>query len=446
MLRFLPLKNFIPSPPFQYEKMSEDLGAVVDEILNAVGNKASREEVESNLKKFIEYGVPMEQAKQAVVKKYGGGAAGGYNNEKKLGEVEPDDKRLSFIGKIVVVEEREVDVKGEKKKIFRGLIGDETATLPFTAWKDFNLEQGDVVRIKNASAGEWGGQPRLNFSEWTEVEKTDENIELTKRKAQHYHIIDLKPGLSNVEVKAKLMSMEERDVNVGDGSKKVYTGVMGDETGKIRYTSWVDFGIKEGDVVRIEGAYIKSWRGAPQIVFDEKSKVEKLDEAMPVELVASERIPIYKIVEAGGGVDMGIDGVVIEIQDGSGIIYRCPKCNRAIRDGVCVIDGEVEGIPDLRIKAVVDDGTGAVQAIIDRDGTEKLTGKSMKEYEDMAKGGEEAVRKDMEDLLIAHPVHITGNALSDDYGVTVIVQDAYLVTPAIQEEKEKLMAKMEAMK
>ncbi len=456
---------------FNVNKMSEDLGTVVDEIMNAVGSAASKEDVEGNLKKFIEYGVPVEQAKQAVIKKYGG-IGFSSSGEKKLGSVEPNDKRLGLLGKIVAVEEREVDVKGEKKRIFRGLIGDETAVLSFTAWKDFGLEQDDVVRIKNAYAGEWGGQPRLNFSEWTEVEKTDDSIDLVKRKAQHYTVIDLKPGLSNVEVRVKLLTMEERDVNVGDESKKVYTGLMGDKTGKIRYTSWSNFDVKEGDVVEIKGAYTKSWRGTPQLVFDENAKVGKLDEVMPVEMVGKEKISIYKIVEAGGGVDLNIEGVIIEVQAGSGLIYRCPKCRRAIRDGVCVIDGEVEGIPDLRIKAVVDDGTGAVNAIFDRNTTEKLTGKTLGGYEKMAVqsgevpavarktdigevkgstvGAEEmkegVVENDIKNLLVAHPVHVVGNALSDDYGVTVIVQDADIVTPAIQEERDKILAKMEAMK
>jgi len=420
--------------------MSEDLGAAVDEIMKSVDEGVSREDVESDLKKFIEYGVPVEQAKQAVIKKYGGKPSI-QPIQKKLGDVEPEDKRLSLLGKIVAIEEREVDVRGEKKKIFRGLIGDETAILPFTAWKDFGLEQGDVVRIKNASAGEWGGQPRLNFSEWTEVEKTDENIELIKRKPQHYNVIDLKPGLSNVEVKVKLLTMEEREVSVEGIIKKVYTGIMGDGTGKIRYTSWTDFGIKEGDVVEIKGAYTKSWRGAPQLIFDENAKVEKLDEEI-IEEMGRKSIPIYKLVEAGGGVDVGIDGIVIEIQDGSGIIYRCPKCNRAIREGVCPVDGEVEGIPDLRIKAVVDDGTGAVNAVFDRQTTEKIMEKTLDEFKKMAA---EEVEEEIKDRLIAHPIHIEGNALSDEYGVTVIVQNAELVTPAVEQEREELLSKMEVM-
>ncbi|MEA2054400.1 MAG: hypothetical protein U9O96_04705 [Candidatus Thermoplasmatota archaeon] len=427
--------------------MNEEMDSVVDEIVRAVGKEVSVEEVKKNLKKFIEYGVPVDQAKRAVIQKYGGKGVIPSSNKKKLGDVEPYDKRLSLLGKIAAVEEREVEVKGEKRKIFRGLVGDETAVLPFTAWKDFGFGKGDVVKIKNASAGEWGGQPRLNFSEWTEVEKTDESIDLIKRKAQRYSVIDLKPGLSNVEVKAKILTMEERDVSVEGKNKKVYSGIMGDETGKIRYTSWADFGIKEGDVVEISGAYTKSWRGAPQIVFNENAKVEKLDEALLVENIGTEKIPIHKVVEAGGGVDLSIEGVVIEIQKGSGIIYRCPKCNRAIREGVCVIDGEVDGILDLRIKAVIDDGTGAVNAIFGRDATEKLIEKNLQDYEKMTeKSGEEAVEKDMEDLLIAHPVHVTGNALSDDYGVTVIVQNAEVIHPEIKEEGEELLAKVEALK
>ncbi|RLF64929.1 MAG: hypothetical protein DRN33_00835 [Thermoplasmata archaeon] len=426
---------------FNVKKMSEDLGAVVDEIMKSVEGDVSREDVESNLRKFIDYGVPVEQAKQAVIKKYGGKQAVQVV-QKKLGEVEPDDRRLSFIGKIVAIDEREVEVRGEKKKIFRGLIGDETAVLPFTAWKDFGLEQGEVVRVKNASAGEWGGQPRLNFSEWTEVEKTDEQVDLIKRKPQHYDIIDLKPGLSNIEVKAKLLTMEEREVSVEGTIKKVYTGIMGDMTGKIRYTSWTDFGIREGDVVEIKGAYTKSWRGAPQLIFDENATVEKIDEDIAISEMSKKSIPIYKLVEAGGGVDVAVEGVVIEIQSGSGIIYRCPKCNRAISEGVCPVDGEVEGIPDLRIKAVVDDGTGAVNAVFNRETTEKLTEKTLEEFRGMNDG---EVEEELKNLLIAHPIHVEGNALSDEYGVTLIVQDAEMVTPAVEQEREELLSKMEVM-
>lgn len=424
--------------------MTEDIDAAVDEVINALDEEASEEEVAENLKKFIEYGVPVDQAKQAVLKKFGASPAAPAATEKKLGDITPGDKRLRFTGKIVTVEQREVEVKGETRTIYRGLIGDETAVLPFTAWKDFGLAKDDVVAVDNAYAGEWGGQPRLNISEWTTVEKTDEDIDLVKRKPRRFDVADLRSGLSNVSVEGKILSMEEREVTVDDEPKKLYNGVLGDTTGKIRYTVWADMGLSEGDVVSISGAYVKAWQGTPQLVFDDNATVEQLDESMPVDQVGSRVLPMHQVVETGGGIDVPLEGVAIEIQRGSGLIERCPECNRALRDGVCVIDGEVEGEPDLRIKAVVDDGTGAVTAIMDRAITEKLMDTTMEEFQEMAtEKGDEAVERAIMDRLIAHPLHIRGNALSDEYGVTVIVDEVEPIHPNIQQQGAELLAQLE---
>ncbi len=424
--------------------MTEDIDAAVDEVINALDEEASKEEVEENLKKFIEYGVPVDQAKQAVLKKFGGSPASPSATEKKLGDVTPGDRRLRFTGKVVTVEQREVEVKGEARTIWRGLLGDETAVLPFTAWKDFGLSKDDVIAVDNAYAGEWGGQPRLNISEWTNVEKTDEDIDLVRRKPQRYDVADLRPGLSNVSVEGKILSMEEREVTVDDEPKTLYNGVLGDTTGKIRYTVWADLGLSEGDVVSISGAYVKAWQGTPQLVFDDDATVKQLDESMPADKVGSHTQPMYKVVETGGGVDVPLEGVVIEIQQGSGLIERCPECNRALRDGVCVIDGDVDGTPDLRIKAVVDDGTGAVTAIMDREVTEKLMDTTMEEFQEMAaEQSSEAVERAIKDRLIAHPVHVRGNALSDEYGVTVLVDRVEPIEPDIQQQGAELLATLE---
>ncbi|KAA0003970.1 MAG: hypothetical protein FE048_00330 [Thermoplasmata archaeon] len=417
--------------------MNDDIAKDVDEILKSIDKEVSRDEIEKNLRKFIDYGVPLDQAKQALIQKYGGSIP---FREKKLEEVKIDDKRLSVTGKIIALDERDVEVRGEKRKIFRGLLGDDTAVIPFTAWKDFGLQRGDVVRIKNAYAGEWGGQPRLNLSEWTEVEKLEEDIEVVQRKPRSYEIIELKPGYSNVEVKARVLTLEKREVSMEEEKKVVYSGIMGDSTGKIRYSSWKDFDINEGDVLHIVGAYVGSWRGAPQLVFDESASVEKLeDKEMPEELIGKTCVPIFKINEVGGGVDVCIEGVVIELQKGSGIVLRCPKCNRVIKEGVCVIDGEVEGIPDLRIKAVVDDGTGAVMAIFNKEMTEKIMGKKLDEYGSDVEG----VEKEIEEKLLTKTVSICGDAFSDEYGTTLLVKDAEILEIDVKKEADRILAEVE---
>jgi hypothetical protein len=62
--------------------MDEDgIAAQIDEILEALrdtpGKDLGRDVLEKELRKFLEYGVPFEHAKQTLVKKFGG--TGGQN-------------------------------------------------------------------------------------------------------------------------------------------------------------------------------------------------------------------------------------------------------------------------------------------------------------------------------------------------------------------------------
>jgi len=415
----------------------EEIEKAVEEILATV--KADKEKVMEDLKKFVDYGVPLEQAKEAVMSKYGE-----VVKEKKLKDIEAGERNICTIGKIIAIDEREVEVRGERRKIYRGLLGDDTAILPFTAWKDFGLNKGDVIRIENASSSEWEGQPRLSLSEWSGVEKVDYDIELVKRAPQRYNLMDLKPGLSNVEVRGKILSIDEREVNIGGEIRKVFSGTMADETAKIRFTAWKDFGLQEDDVIKIKNAYVRKWRGAPQLIFDENSTVEKIDE----KIVMEERVtPLYKIVEAGGGIDVLMEGVILDVRDDSGIIFRCPECNRKLRDGICEEHGEVEGKADLRIRALLDDGTGAVEVIFNREISEKLLGKSMEDYMEVA---EEAmdysiVHEDIIDKIVTKPVRVKGDSLSSDFIVTIFARDAQIIKIDKEKEMEELMMQLEGL-
>ncbi len=415
--------------------MEIDIEEAIDEILESVD--VDRETVEKDLRKFLDYGVPLEHAKQAVINKYGS-----VVKEKKLKDIKVNERNIITVAKVIAIDEREVEVRGEKRKIYRGLLGDETAILPFTAWKDFGLQKGDVIKIRNASSSEWEGQPRLSLSEWSEVEKVDYDIDLIKRAPRKCNLIDLRPGLSNVEVRGKIIYIEERIVNIGGEERKVFSGIIADETGKVRFTAWHDFGLKEGDVIRIKGGYVRKWRGAPQLIFDENSEVEKIAE----EIVVQETIvPLYKIVEAGGGIDLYMQGIILDVRKDSGIIFRCPKCNRRIRNGVCEEDGEVEGTPDLRIRALLDDGTGAVDVIFNRQISEKLLGKNMEEYLDIAKEAMDysIVYEEIFDKLVAKPVKVKGDSMPSDFIVTIFAKDAEIVKIDEKKEAEELLMQLE---
>ncbi len=193
-----------------------------------------------------------------------------------------------------------------------------------------------------------------------------------------YKVNELRGGLSSVEVTARILEIQDREVDISGQKKKVFSGILGDETGKAQFTAWHDFKLKEGAVVKITGGYVKSWKGIPQFTFDEKATVEKLDaNTIAKKDVKTQKILLSELVERNGALDVEVEGTVIEIRKGSGLVQRCPQCNRVLQQGSCAVHGTVEGKTDLRMKLVIDDGAGSVSAILGKELTEKLLGKTM---------------------------------------------------------------------
>ena len=60
------------------------------------------------------------------------------------------------------------------------------------------------------------------------------------------------------------------------------------------------------------------------------------------------------------------------------------KCNRALVKGACGEHGKVEGVDDLRIKAVLDDGEKVQDILMNREITEAFTGITLDKAKEMA--------------------------------------------------------------
>ena len=93
----------------------------------------------------------------------------------------------------------------------------------------------------------------------------------------------------------------------------------------------------------------------------------------------------------------------------------------------------------------MDDGTGAVSAIVNRELTEVLTGTTLGAAEGLAKakGSIEPVASEMAQKIIIKRVSMTGNVLSDDYGPMMIVKEAAIVEEDVTAEAEKLLKTVE---
>ena len=144
--------------------------------------------------------------------------------------------------------------------------------------------------------------------------------------------------------------------------------------------------------------------------------------------------------------DVEVEGTVLEIRRGSGFVLRCPECNRTLQGDECSIHGSVKGVEDLRIKLVVDDGTGVVSGILDKISTEKILGKTFDELKKISeKEGNESLVEDMNNLLFAHRVSLRGNALGDEFGITIITKDAKLADINVEAESEKISKELEEL-
>ena len=100
---------------------------------------------------------------------------------------------------------------------------------------------------------------------------------------------------------------------------------------------------------------------------------------------------------------------------------------------------------DLRLKLVLDDGTGAIGAIINRADTEKLTGVTLQAAQGLAAvKGEAIVGREITSKILMKRIRITGNVMSDDYGPSMIVKSAEKVDIDLEAEAGKLLEEVEA--
>ncbi|RLF39956.1 MAG: DNA-binding protein [Thermoplasmata archaeon] len=416
---------------------TEDLKTHIEELLNILGDKVTAEELEKEFRRFLEYGVPIEQAKKTLLKKHG--VSSNYQDRTLIVDLQPNEKNVHILAEVLSINKKHATVRGKTREIYYGLLRDESGTIPFTAWKDLEIEKGDVIEVTNAYTREWQGNVQLNFGDRVKIEKKEMEIPTSEPKS--YKIKDLHPGIGSVELEGVILEVERRNVDVNGEEKTVFSGIIGDETGKTPFTAWYDFNLKKEGRYKIKGGYIKSWRGIPQLVFDENATVEELDVegSVPTPI---RRVPLHILVEDGGAFDVEIEGTVIELQQGSGLINRCPECNRVLINGECKIHGAVEGIEDVRIKCIVDDGTGAASISFNREQTEKLIGKKMEEIKEMSEG---EFLDEIRDKILAHPLRIRGNALTDSFGVTFIPREVVIVERNIVDETFKLQEKLEGL-
>jgi replication factor A1 len=113
---------------------------------------------------------------------------------------------------------------------------------------------------------------------------------------------------------------------------------------------------------------------------------------------------------------------------------------------VCTTHGEVEGVPDMRVKGVLDDGTGTMNIVLNRTLTEQVLGMDMDQAIKMSmeKRSFTAVQKEVENRLLVKTVTIRGDIVLDDYGLSCYAKEISFPSIDVEKEAQRLLEEVEA--
>lgn len=416
---------------FEISVMSLDDHA--EELASNLG--VDKEEVKENLENLVEYSVPMDEAKQSLRRKYGDGDSGGGAPEAvDIDEITTETSNVTVTGRLLNVGKRSIRYRGEDHVIFEGELADETGKISYTAWEDFGLESGQTITAGNAGVREWNGRPELNLGQSTNVSVEDEPLSVPYEIDGDAALADLEPGDRGVNVEVTVADVEEKTIDGRDGETEILSGVLADESAQLPFTDWeARPEIAADENLRISNAYIREFRGVPSVNLSEFSTVEPLDREIEVS-EAGTRMGVREAVESGGAFDVEIVANIVAVRDGSGLVQRCPECGRVIQKGQCRSHGEVDGVDDLRVKAILDDGTGTVTAVLDDELTAEVYGGDLDDALEQAQEAmdQEVVADTIRERIVGHEYRVRGNLSVDEYGANLeaVEFDAVETDPA----------------
>ena len=417
--------------------MDEKIAPHVDEIIRALGTTGTtgttvnQAIIKEELTRLLEFKVPMEEAKRSLLKKYG-------NVDlplvKKLSELAAGERNIEITARILEINTKVVGIKGQERTIFMGTMVDETGARSFSAWEDFGLKKGNVVKIINAYVRMWQGMPEINFGARSKVEKLDSSaLEplLSKDLESPVHLAELKECEPAIHTVIRIIESHQQEINTKNGPRTIVTGIAVDSTAKLPFTSWVPSPeLTTGNTVEIKNAYMRSWQGIPTINMGEFTSISHPETPIDDSDIAGvmDHVPIRldKITDRDGAFDVSIEGNIISVRPGSGLITRCPECNRVIQKNICRVHGLVEGRNDMRIKSILDDGTGALTVVLDAELTTKVTGYSIEKAREVADANmnPSAVEEKIRKKLMGLSMRLRGNMTKGEYGITLVASDA----------------------
>lgn len=220
-----------------------------------------------------------------------------------------------------------------------------------------------------------------------------ERDELGRGGTEQVRVNDIDEDEQWVDLRVKLVDLwEPRSDSISQ------VGLVGDESGTIKFVAFETSDLpelEEGKAYELSNVVTDEYEGSYSVKLNRTTGISEIDEE----------------IEVGDNAET-VEGALVDIQSGSGLIKRCPEedCTRVLQNGRCSEHGQVEGEFDLRIKGVLDDGETVTEVIFDREATEELTGMGLEEAKDMAMDALDTtvVAEEMAEDVLGRYYRVTG--------------------------------------
>ncbi len=418
--------------------MDEKIAPHLEELTRALGD-IEKTGIRAEFEKLIAFRVPPDVAKESILRKFGG-----KRKVLKIKDLSANLKNFELTGRILDLGEKSIRPQEEAQegpsRLYTGILADETGSVLFSSWKELPGSIGDVINVKNAFTRIWQNRIRLSIGEQALVLKVSDSSlpslsELSG--SQTKKLIDIGATDFSIDTVACVLQLSHREVLVKGRQSRVISGVLADETARLPFTAWIELpGIDIGSIIRVGGAQIRMFRGMPSVNILSSTKVSSVGPeeagklAFTFESAAKDPAPIKieKMDARDSMFDVAAAGNVVSVRPGSGIISRCPECGRVIQKGNCRVHGKVEGIRDMRIKAVLDDGTGSMSVMFPRELAEIIYGKTLEEAEQLmfSDVSKDAVYEDLRRFITGRYLAVRGNASKGEYGISFVAEKAWV--------------------
>lgn len=337
--------------------------------------------------------------------------------------IKGEEKNLDLKIKIINVDKRTTKSDRGENTYYYGLLGDSTGTMFFTAWSfNPNVQNGDVLELKNCYTKEFNGSLRLYIDNKSEIIlMPGEDMEV-HRSFREVKIRDLTAKDSFVAVQGKLSEVKSKEYEKDGEKRELYYGSLGDETGKIRVSS---FGrpLPDGKGVRIEGARVSEYKGRLRLSINDKTKIEEVSVTLP----ESRFYNVSDLNAPVGGVTFS--GFIITLGEKSGLKLRCSECRKSIEDVRCPDHPTAPFTYDLFAYFTLSDGTGYLQCTSGRFPLMELIG--MKE-EELDPSNSTLTKRDVynriRDKLHGKPYMVEGDLVEGNNGLAMRVSRLSQVT------------------